>query len=256
MQKSSAHYDTYDYRAYWKGRDYEHDCEAHAINTLLEKIHVQTLMDVGAGFGRLVPYYKKHTKKIILAEPSGELLKIAKDSYKKMGKTIEYIHSPVETLSKKVKPHSVDAIVMVRVMHHLKSPTEVMSLFSKTLKKDGYLLLEFANKIHIKALVKNICRGDFAFPLDLTPNDIRGVENKKKNSISFYNHHPETIFTSLKKEGFHIIETRSVSNIRSGLAKKYLPQSLLLFIERILQKPLAKVYFGPSLFILAQKKGK
>lgn len=253
MPKSFAHYDTYDYPSYWKGRDYEHLSEVIALNAFLSNIErFDTLMDVGGGYGRLIPHYAKKTDKIILAEPSIHLLDIAREHYKK-NKKISFLHSPIEGLMDSLKPNSLDAILMVRVMHHLSDPSAVIQTFSKLLKKDGILVLEFANKIHGKAQFANLCRGDFNFSKNMTPTDRRCVENKKDKIISFYNYHPQTIMDALSHAKLKILSTRSVSNVRNPSAKKYIPLSILMKIEGSLQKPLSSIYFGPSIFVLAQK---
>jgi len=57
----------------------------------------------------------------------------------------------------------------------------------------------------------------------------------------------------LKKNGFEIQEKLSVSNFRSPLIKKIVPEAVLLALEDILQKPLSYLNFGPSIFIKAVK---
>jgi len=44
-----------------------------------------------------------------------------------------------------------------------------------------------------------------------------------------------------------------VSNFRSQFLKKIIPEKILLFMEDKLQKPFGKLFFGPSIFILAKK---
>lgn len=255
MNKLSAHYDTYDYPAYWKGRDYEHMSEVIAINSLLSKHQkFDSLIDIGGGYGRLIPHYLDKAKHITLAEPSIHLIEIAKETFKK-NKRVSFVHSPIENLLSNMKPHSVDAVSLVRVMHHLSDPSAVIDTFSKLLKKKGILVLEFANKIHGKAQFANLCKGDFSFSKDTTPSDRRCMENKRDKSISFYNYHPKTIKDALNASGFEIMGMRSVSNVRNPFVKKHMPLSWLVKVEEVLQIPLAPLYFGPSIFILAQKQG-
>lgn len=255
MTKKAAHYDTYDYPSYWKGREYEHLSEALALDSLLKNSPVMdTIVDVGGGYGRLIPCYVNKANKVIFTEPSASLLEIAKREYKN-NKKLSYLHSTLEDLPKSIKQNSVDAIVMVRVMHHLSDPTKVIETFSKLLKKNGILLLEFANKIHGKALLSNICRGDFGFSNDMAPTDRRCIENKSSETISFYNYHPKAITDALHSSKFSILAKRSVSNVRNQKLKKYISLNLLMQIEALLQVPFSFVYFGPSIFILAQKRG-
>ena len=60
-----ATYDNYDYPAYWKGREYEHSSEFLAIKEILLKIpKVDRSIEIGAGFGRLLPIYQFRVKRL------------------------------------------------------------------------------------------------------------------------------------------------------------------------------------------------
>ena len=60
-----AAYDNYDYPAYWKGREYEHSSEFLAIKEILLKIpKVDRSIEIGAGFGRLLPIYQFRVKRL------------------------------------------------------------------------------------------------------------------------------------------------------------------------------------------------
>jgi hypothetical protein len=105
--------------------------------------------------------------------------------------------------------------------------------------------------MHIKSLATQIFKGNLTYPLDIFPED----KTKKEDSqLPFKNYHPDLITKLLSENNYEILETRSVSNIRNEFLKKYLPKEFLIFLESISQKILAKVNFGPSIFILARKK--
>jgi len=251
----SAFYDSYDYTSYWNGREYEHQSEVIALSEFLTKIKsIDRAIEVGGGYGRLVPYYIYRTKKTILSDPSLGLLSIAKKRLSKF-KNLEFLQSTLENVNDRVKPKSFDLVLMIRVMHHLKDPGLAFSAFEKLLTPGGYAIFEFANKIHFKNVVQHAMKGDFGFVNNRETIDIRSKKSKKNKTIAFLNYHPGVIKDELLKHNFEVLEMRSVSNIRSPFLKKYLPKTLLLEIERALQKPLSYVYFGPSIFVLARKKG-
>ncbi len=250
----AAHYDTYDYPAYWEGREYEHKAEEIAIKGLLNLVpEIGTILEIGAGHGRLIPTYSFRAKKIIVSDPSSKLLKIAKDTTKD-NKT-KFIHSGLDGLNKKIRTRSIDLVLLVRVLHHMEDPKESFKKIHKLIKNDGYFILEFANKCHFKAVTSNFIKGNFTFLADIFPKDARSKKTKKKKSIPFKNYHPDYMFNNLEDAGFEIIEIRSVSNIRSNWTKKYLSTDMRLSLEKHTQKPLAKINFGPSIFLLAKKKG-
>lgn len=249
-----AAYDTYDYPSYWQGRDYEQGSEEIAIKGFLNRIaKIKTALEIGSGYGRLVPSYRFRAKKIILSDPSSVLLKTARENVG--NKNIKYIHSRLRNLPKKLRANSVDLAIIVRVLHHIDNQDEAFKIIEKILKTRGYLILEFANKCHFKSHISEFLRGNLTFPLEIFTKDLRSKRAKKKGDIPFLNFHPDNIKKKLEDAGFSIVEARSVSNFRSSFLKDILPTSLLLSIENLLQKPLSYVNFGPSVFILAQKRG-
>ena len=251
----SAHYDTYDYPSYWERREYEHESEVIALKALLIKINkIDSIIDIGAGYGRLTPTYLHRGKRITLADPSLKLLSVAKNEFKN-NKKIKYIQSKVETLKDKIKAKSIDLAIMIRVIHHLDNPEKVFKIVNKLIKPGGYLILEFANKRHGKAIFKEFCKGNLTFLLDIFPKDMRSTRSIKKNTIPFTTYHPDSVIKMLTDNGFRIIDKRSVSNIRSTKIKKSIPLNSLLTIEELLQKPFSYINFGPSIFLLARKKG-
>jgi hypothetical protein len=88
-------------------------------------------------------------------------------------------------------------------------------------------------------------------PLD--PVDIKTGTQKEDNEIPFVNHNPQTVRKQLAQTGFKIEKTLSVSNFRSPTMKKIIPKSLLVKLEKAVQKPLAKTFFGPSTVYLLKK---
>jgi 2-polyprenyl-3-methyl-5-hydroxy-6-metoxy-1,4-benzoquinol methylase len=247
-----AHYDNYDYESYWHGRDYEHSCEIIAIKSFIDRIpKIKTILDIGAGYGRIAPTYMYRAKKVILSDPSSKNLMKAKSLLK--FKNIKYIHSTLENLPNKIKKSSIDVVVLVRVMHHLNDVNASLKTISSMIKQKGYLILEFPNKKHLKAVFFEFLRGNFTYPLDIFPKDIRCAKSIKNNSIPFNNYHPDMVRMLLEENNFKIIETRSVSNVRSRFFKNNSSTKSLISIEKSLQIPLARFNFGPSIFVLAQK---
>lgn len=249
-----AAYDNYDYPAYWKGRDYEHASEFLAIKELLLKIpKVDRSIEVGAGFGRLLPSYQFRVKRAVLSDPSVKLISKAKRKYKH-NKKVEFIQASLNNLKNKKRAKSFDLCVMVRVLHHIEDIDKAFQSVSALLKDKGYFILEFPNKSHLKASVKNILKGDLTYPINIFPIDIRSKKHLKNKTLPFVNYHPDQIKEKLKDAGFEIIEMRSVSNIRSTFMKRFFPLSFLLDLEKMFQIPLSKINFGPSFFVLARKR--
>ena len=248
----AAAYDTYDYPGYWIGREYEHEAEIFAIKSFLKKIPViKNVVEIGAGFGRLVPAYFFRARRVVLTDPSSKLLKIARITLR--DKRISFLQSSVENLHPKLKVNTADLVLVVRVLHHIEDVDRAFAVIDKVTKKGGYLIVEFANKRHLKAVFAEFLHGNFTFPLDIFPKEVKGKIKKRKSVLPFYNYHPDIIKEKLRKLGFSIVEVRSVSNIRSTFLKSIFSTETLLLLERNLQIPLAYLSFGPSIFILAKK---
>jgi ubiquinone/menaquinone biosynthesis C-methylase UbiE len=248
-----AAYDTYDYPSYWEDREYEHKAEYYAIKTLLDEIpKIKTILEIGCGHGRLFTSFSYRAKKIVLSDPSATCLSLARKKLKNNKKAL-FLQSSLENLPNKLRGGSSDLIILVRVLHHIENTQEAFKIVARLLKDNGYFILEFANKSHLKATLKEFIKGNITFPLDIFPIDKRSKRHVKNKTLPFINYHPDEITEQLKNAGFTIIEKLSVSNIRSTFIKKIVPTTTLIEISKALQKPLSHFNFGPSIFILAKK---
>lgn len=244
-------YDEFDYPLYWKGRNYEDKAEKTALEKFLALISLRdSLIDIGAGFGRHTKIYAPLFNKCLLVDPAKNLLAQAKKSLAGFS-NLTFRVGKAEKLP--VESESFQIALMVRVIHHLEKPEEAFKEIFRVLEPGGFLILEFANKIHFLARLRNIIKRNFSFASALSAQEQRSPESIREGKISFLNHHPQKIEKELRKAGFVVIGRLSASNLRSPLFKRIIPLSFLLFLENLLQKPLAKFYFGPSIFILAKK---
>lgn len=249
----SAAYDSYDYSAYWEGRNYEHNSEVIALKKLLDKIpKIRTIIEVGGGFGRLAPAYAYRAKRVIFSEPSAKLLEKAKANLSSF-QNVTFVQSGIEDITNFVAKGRADLALLIRVSHHLTDLEESFKTINSLLKPNGYFILEFANKLHFKAVFRHIFKGNFGYITDLSSIDIRSPRSIRKRTIPFLNHHPALVYHSLEKSGFKIVDKLSVSNFRSPFLKKYVPMDFLVSLEQSFQTLLGYLNFGPSIFILAQK---
>ncbi|MDB5185557.1 MAG: hypothetical protein JWL85_80 [Candidatus Saccharibacteria bacterium] len=237
----------HDYFQYWQGREYEHEAEELAIRTLLKDKHFRSGADIGGGFGRLCLLLEEYTDHVTLAEPSKQQLAIAKDFLRDHPK-IDRKLMQADALD--FKKGELDLITMIRVIHHIPDPAIEFRELARVLSPDGYLILEVANYGHAINRIKHILRGR---PLPLDPVDIRSKENQHIGEIAFVNHNPKTIIKQLAHAGLKVERTLSVSNLRSPKVKKIVPRPLMLLAEQLMQPALAKMYFGPSTFLLVKK---
>lgn len=244
-------YDSYNYPQFWQNRQYEDQAEKIALKKFFSKISKKdSLIDIGGGFGRLAEVYTPEFKTCLLVDPSEKLLNLAKKNLKKF-KNIEFKKGTGENLP--VEGEKFDVALMVRVIHHLRKPEKTFKEAWRVLEPQGFLILEFANKIHFLACLRAWLKGDYSFSRNLEPVDQRSSESIASGTILFFNHHPKFIFQKLERSGFKVISVLSVSNFRHPIFKKIIPLKVLLILESICHKPFAICHFGPSIFILCQK---
>lgn len=238
----------HNYLHYWDGREYEHAAEEIAIRKLLNGKHFKTAVDVGGGYGRLCVLLENFADEVTLAEPSQQQLDIAK-KYLKDYPEIKRALMQADDL--KFKDGSIDLLTMIRVMHHLPDPSPEFAEIARVLSKDGCAIIEVANYLHMRNRLKHLAKRE---KMPVKPVDIRSEANKKnKDEIPFVNHNPNTVMRQLEHAGLRVEARLSVSNMRSVRLKKLLPREIMLGAERALQRPLATVYFGPSIFFVVRK---
>lgn len=248
--KLTPYYDDplFDYKQYWQARQYENRADQLALKRLLSLTpQAKKLIDIGVGFGRLTRCYHRHAAACTLVDPSQKMLDQTRQNCHRQ-KNLTLVKAFVENLP--FPKASFDTAIMVRTFHHLKEPERALAEVARVLKPQGYLILEFANKIHFKAQLRAWLQGTVGRLHTLKPAPV-GQERQTK--VPFLNYHPQHVIRLLKKHRFQIIQTLSVSNFRNPICKKLLPLSFLLFLEKISQKPYAAFWPGPSIFILAKK---
>ncbi len=237
----------HDYQDFWVGRDYEHEAELIAISKLLGGRHYKLAMDYGGGYGRLSPALLKYSDKVILVDPSKKQLDIAKRKLK--GNQFEFVIQDKKD-NVPAKKESLDLLVMVRVSHHLPDPNPVLKEIARSLKPNGEAIIEIASEAHMINRMRYLKRFK-SVPKEPVP--IGEYANGKGDDTPFVNHNPETIKEQLNKAGLQVIGKLSVSNLRHKAIKNNIPIGAMLAFERVAQKPLAKINFGPSIFYLVKK---
>ena len=237
----------HNYLQYWEGRQYEHLAEEIAITRLLRGKNFKNAVDVGGGYGRLCILLENYSDHVTLAEPSQQQLDIAV-VFLKSHPEIDRRLMQADDL--KFKDGSIDLLTMIRVMHHLPDPSVEFKEIARVLSPEGYAVIEVANYLHIRNRLRHWASRE---RMPVKPVDIRSAENRRADEIAFVNHNPATVVRQLEHAGLRVETTLSVSNLRSVRLKRVMPRELMLGAERMLQRPLAHIYFVPSIFFLVRK---
>ncbi|MDG2265188.1 MAG: class I SAM-dependent methyltransferase, partial [Candidatus Marinamargulisbacteria bacterium] len=139
-------YDQYDYKSeFWTGRDYEHQLEYKLVQQLCQRyVSGDALMDVGCGFGRLFPAYSSIAKQFYLVDYSQSMLDQAQRAIQ--SDLVTFRQASVYALPTDLP--EMDAVIMMRVLHHTPSLACVFSQLNRVLRPGGVLILEIPNQKH------------------------------------------------------------------------------------------------------------
>ena len=100
---------------------------------LIKKFLKGKFLEVGAGKGGLVPFYKKFVKDITIIEPEKKLYDILKKN--KLHKKIKIKNQTITNLKKKY-----DTIIYYDVLEHIRDDFNEVKNASSKLNKNGYLI--------------------------------------------------------------------------------------------------------------------
>lgn len=254
-----ADYDTYDYdySSYWNKRQYEHEAEKLVLTKLLKNEKGKWFLDIGGSFGRLTDnYYSKYNNSVI-ADYSLKTLQKNYKNLKEKYPNIELIAANAYSLP--FKNDVFDGALMVRVLHHIEDQQKCISEIYRTEKNNGVYIQEFANKMHIKAVIKALCSLNFKFfntDIYQQPDKHHYEGTKEGSHVLFLNYHPKYIHNLLANTGYVIKKKYGCSFLRVNILKRVFKTSFLLFWENIFQNTLSFTNSSPSIFIKAQAKKK
>jgi ubiquinone/menaquinone biosynthesis C-methylase UbiE len=233
-------YDDLRYRdVFWATRDYEDRCDRMAIRALLPP-QGGCLVEVGAGYGRLADEYRGY-REIVLFDASEAHVEAAREQFRDDPRV------RVEQGDAYALPFddgSFDAVVCVRVVHHLEQPAAVFAEFARVLRPGGVLVLEFANKRNLKAILKYAVRRQSWSPFTTDPHEYLPLH---------FDRHPLDVRRTLRRAGLRVDAVRAVSLFRLPILRDRVPAGWLAAAERPLQAPLGSVTPGPSVYLRARK---
>lgn len=225
-----------------QGRDYEDLVERVAIRRLLPP-RGHTLIDVGAGFGRLVDLYAGYDR-VILTDYSRTMLRQAQARLPKNDPRFVFVAANVYSLP--FVDDLVDSTVMVRVAHHLSDVPAALSELTRIVRPSGTFVLEFANKRNFKSIARYLARRQTWSPFAPEP-----VEFVRLN----YNFHPAWFDHAVTAAGLQVRSRLSVSHFRLPLFKKLVPLPVLVGMDRAIQSTGRWWQLSPSAFLQLRKPG-
>jgi len=142
-------------------------------------------------------------------------------------------------------PGLFDTVTMVRTLHHATDAPAVLRGVAQILVPGGTFVLEFANKRHLKAILRYLLHRQ-----DWSPFDPQPVEFVKLN----FDFHPAWMRERLAEAGLTVRRQLAVSFFRLGLLKRAAPTGVLVALDRLLQPAGALWELSPSVFVRCEAR--
>ncbi len=238
-----CNYEGSDYQqSFWEkgGREYEDRAEAIALKRMLPK-GGKLMLELGAGAGRNTPRYSGFERIVLLDYSTTQLIQ----AQEKLGCSDKYIYVAADIYRLPFRDRQFDAATMIRALHHMADAPKALKQIRNVLRSNAVFILEFANKLNFKSILRYITGRQKWNPFSLEP-----VEFVKLN----FDFHPKAIRKWLGELGFSIEKTLTVSHFRLGLLKRIVPARLLAALDGLFQSTGEFWQFTPSVFVKAKIK--
>jgi SAM-dependent methyltransferase len=224
--------------AFWPGREYEDRAERIALAHLLPARGTR-LCEIGAGFGRLAEFYRGY-ERVILVDYSRSMLR---DARERLHDDSRFVFVAADLYNLPLADSALDTAVTVRVLHHVADIPRAFAEIARVVRPQGMYVLEFANKRHIKAILRYLLNRRAPNPFALDP-----LEFVKLN----FDFHPCYIADQLRAVSLIAQKQRAVSTFRIAALKRVVPANILATLDGLLQLPTSNFQIAPSIFIRAQ----
>lgn len=180
-------YDDVDYDAFWEDRSrrLQDRLEKHLISDLLP-VRGKRIIDVGCGFGRLLPCYSDRFLVKVLFDGSIRLLKKAMEKISHSHKNVFFVAGDVNLLP--FKDASFDCVLMIRVLQHLFDIESSFKEINRILSKSGIFIFSYHNKQNVNRILNWLLSREKDNPFS---------RSSKEVSPTLVSHHPAKIKSSL-----------------------------------------------------------
>jgi SAM-dependent methyltransferase len=239
-----CNYEGSDYQqSFWEqgGREYEDRAEAIALRRMLPKSG-KLMLELGAGAGRNTPRYIGFDRIVLLDYSTTQLAQ----AQQRLGRSDKFIYVAADIYRLPFQDRIFDSATMIRALHHMADAPKALGQVRNILQSSGVFILEFANKLNLKSILRYLIGKQNWNPFTLEP-----VEFVELN----FDFHPKAIRNWLGELGFSIEKTLTVSHFRLGFLKRLIPAKLLAALDGFFQPTGALWQMTPSVFVKAKVMG-
>jgi ubiquinone/menaquinone biosynthesis C-methylase UbiE/uncharacterized protein YbaR (Trm112 family) len=232
---------------FWRGREYEDRAERIALARLLPPRGAR-LCEIGAGFGRLADFYLGYDQ-IILIDYARSMLRDAREQLLRDSRITHHASRftfvAADLYNLPLADNALDTALTVRVLHHVADIPRAFAEIARGVRPRGTYVAEFANKRHLKAILRYVFLRRAPNPFARAP-----YEFVKLN----FDFHPRYIEENLRAVGFSVQDKRAVSMFRVAWLKRIVPARILAALDGVLQSPISNLDLSPSIFLRAESR--
>ena len=231
-------YEGSDYRSrFWEGggRDYEDRVERVALRRLMPPAG-KTLIEVGAGFGRLADEYTGYDK-VALFDYSRTLLR---EAQARLGDDPRFIYVAGNWYQMPFVAGLFESIVQIRTLHHAADVPAVFHQLYRIARPQATYVLEFASKHHLKSILRFWTNKQDWSPFSLEPEEFVELN---------FDFHPHWIREQLAESGFKPGRMLTVSHYRMAFLKRTIPVQFLVKLDSLAQLTGNWWQLTPSVFV-------
>jgi ubiquinone/menaquinone biosynthesis C-methylase UbiE len=221
---------------FWtQARSYEDAVERVALRALLPE-RGRRILEIGAGFGRVVDLYAGYERIVLLDYAETQLAQ----AVERLGEDRRFVFVQANFYHLPFARGLFDTVTMIRTLHHATDAPSVLQEISEVLGPAGAFVMEFANKQNLKAIARHLLGRQEWSPFDREP-----VEFVELN----FDFHPRWIWAQLARVGLEREAVRTVSHFRIDLLKRVFPTRLLAALDSAIQPTGALWQLSPSVFV-------
>jgi ubiquinone/menaquinone biosynthesis C-methylase UbiE len=196
------------------------------------------MLELGAGAGRNTERYRGFDRIILLDYSRTQL----EQAQQRLGTSDKYVFVAADVYRLPFIDGFFDGVTMIRVLHHIADVPRALLQIRNVMRPGGTFILEFANKLNLKAILRYWLGRQTWSPFTLQP-----VEFVKLN----FDFHPKAIRYWLDQQDFTIQKTLTLSHFRIGWLKRIVPTGILVFLDSMLQWTGGLWQLTPSVFVKA-----
>lgn len=234
-------YEGSDYRTrFWEGqgREYEDRVERIALRRLMRPAG-RTLIEIGAGYGRLADEYGGY-ERAVLFDYSRSLLREAQAH---LGDDPRFIYVAGNWYAMPFVTGLFECMVQVRTLHHAADVPALWRQLARIARPGGRYVLEFANKHNLKAMLRYWSGRQKWSPFTPEPVEFAALN---------FDFHPRWIREQLRAAGFRPGRTLTVSHYRFEPLKRVAPTGLLVAVDSLVQWTGRWWQVTPSVFVASE----